>query len=260
MRYPSGPVGNFVFVLIVVLMGLMLLLHLVGPRSPRRPPLVLPPGFAPDGSRFAPLTPATPPAPDTVWLVTEQRREVAPGLVVEVRGTPVSSDPDAVPRRVLTIRRGGHIIYADTAADFLYSADTTSAGRRLYPLWILTGRGRGELLVRVASPPDFDLVRRFAVSGQHVSCRDTLPAFDASARNLDRDAWLEYGGYRQSGEQWTDEQGHFWQAYNPRLYYEQRPTGLVLDAALTQRKALAQYGVFRGYRFSENPGVRVHRP
>lgn len=255
MRYPPSALPIIITLIAALLLGLYLFPGIAPRRS--RPPVILPLGLAPGGGRFAPLVPAAPPVPDTTRLLTAQQREVAPGLVVLERGTPVSDDPAAVPQRILTIVQDGHVVYADTAADFLYPPDTADAGYRLYPLWVPTGRSQGELLVRVASPPDFDFVRRFLVAGHHIICRDTLPTFDGPARNLDRDAAPEYDGFRQSGEVWTDGQGYFWQAYNPRLYYERRPTGLVLDSALTRRRALARYGVFRGFRYSDKPGIRI---
>lgn len=189
-----------------------------------------------------------------VWL--EASRTVAPGLVVFTKGTLETANSKVAPQRILQIRRAGRVLYADTTADFSYP---TTAEQRRYPLWLPTGPGRGELLIRVASPPNLDLVRRFLLEGPRVTRLDTLPAFEEAARNLDGDSLLEFSGYRSSGEVWDDANGHRWTSYNPKLYYEVRPTGLVLDSALTKQKALADYGVFRGFQYSDRPGIRLKK-
>jgi hypothetical protein len=123
-----------------------------------------------------------------------------------------------------------------------------------------TGKGAGELLIEVQSPPDIGLARRFFIKQGHVEKTDTLPIFEEKARNLDNDPRPEFSGQRYSGEQWDDGKGHYFTSYSPMLYYEVRPTGLVLDTALTKRKAITQYGVFRGFGYSEKPGIRIKRP
>jgi hypothetical protein len=146
------------------------------------------------------------------------------------------------------------VSYADTVADFLYAKPFESD---VYPLWVPTGQGAGELLLGIQIPPDVGFTRRFFIKDGHVAKTDTLPAFEEKARNLDTDSHLEIGGYRYSGEVWDDGKAHYYTSYNPKLYYEMRPTGLVLDTALTKRKAIAQYGVFRGFDYSDKPGIRV---
>ena len=208
----------------------------------------------PAADSVEPPLPAEAAAPAPTWL--EASKTVAPGLVVYTKGMLETANSTVAPQRILQIRRAGRVLYADTTADFSYP---TTAEERRYPLWLPTGPGRGELLVRVASPPNFDLVRRFLLDGPRVTRLDTLPAFDEAARNLDGDSLLEFSGYRSSGEVWEDADGHMWTSYNPKLYYEVRPTGLVLDSVLTKQKALAQYGVFRGFEYSDKPGVRLKK-
>lgn len=201
-----------------------------------------------------PLLPTKAAANAPSWQ--EASQTVAPGLVVFTRGTVETTDSAVVPRRILQIRRNGQILYADTTAEFSYPL---TAEQRRYPLWLPTGPGRGELLVRLASPPNLDIVRRFFLDGQRVTHLDTLPAFDEAARNLDSDSLLEFSGYRNSGEVWEDDDGHRRTSYNPLLYYEIRPTGLVLDSTLIKQKALARYGVFRGFQYSDKPGIRLKK-
>jgi hypothetical protein len=187
----------------------------------------------------------------------EDSKTVAPGLVVYTKGVPVTDGLPTEPQRIFLIKRDGRVLYADTTADFIYP---TSPSKQRYPLWLPTAQAKGELLVRVASPPDLDIVRRFLVNGPRVTRIDTLPAFDEAAKNLDKDLLLEFSGYQASSAVWDDDKGHYWTSYNPKLYYEIRPTGLVLDSALTKQKAIAQYGVFRGFTYSEKPGISIKKP
>ena len=205
--------------------------------------------------------PATSFASDTAIakpvLPIEESITVAPGLVVYTKGVSVTDNLPTEPRRILVIKRYGQALYADTTADFLYPTSSTNKG---YPRWLPTQQAKGELLVRIASPPYLDIVRRFFINGSQVVKIDTLPAFDETAKNLDKDSLLEFGGYRTTSEVWDDGKGHFWTSYNPKLYYEIRPTGLVLDSVLTKQKAIAQYGVFRGFNYSDKPGISIKRP
>jgi hypothetical protein len=187
----------------------------------------------------------------------EDSKTVALGLVVYTKGVPVTDGLPTEPQRIFLIKRDGRVLYADTTADFIYP---TSPSKQRYPLWLPTAQAKGELLVRVASPPDLDIVRRFLVNGPRVTRIDTLPAFDEAAKNLDNDPLLEFSGYQASSAVWDNDKGHYWTSYNPELYYEIRPTGLALDSALTKQKAIARYGVFRGFTYSEKPGISIKKP
>lgn len=188
---------------------------------------------------------------------------VAPGLEVRIASAvPTDTAGKLYPEHplVLTIERNGQVIFQDTTADGLaYAAYSEPQTDRLYPLWLPTGPAMGELLVAYSGRPNRDKVRRFRIKGQRVVRIDTLTAFDGPARNLDQDAWLEYRGYADYGESWDDAQGHH-QTYNPLLCYEVRPTGLVLDTALTIRRNRARYGKFYGYRYSEKPVIITKQP
>jgi hypothetical protein len=190
-------------------------------------------------------------------LPIEESKTAAPGLVVYTKGIPAADGLPTEPQRIFLIKRYGRVLYADTTADFIYP---TSPSKQRYPLWLPTAHAKGALLIRIANPPDLDIVRRFLINGQRVIRIDTLPAFDEAAQNLDEDPLLEFGGYQASSAVWDDDKGHYWTSYNPKLYYEIRPTGLVLDSALTKQKAIAQYGVFRGFTYSEKPGISIKKP
>ena len=242
-------------------LGILLALTSCEPQPRRQLVAIVPAAHAAsDGGRASEVRPAPPaPAhapPKAADDFFADYREVVPGLLVTTSGVPVSDDTTAAPRRILTIRQNGRIIYADTTADFLYR-DPDEPEMALYPLWVPTGLGRGELLVRVATPPDLDFLRRFVVSGQHVVCRDTLPAFNERARNLDQDPALEFSGVRYSSEVIGDDgHGYLSTTYSPLLCYEVRPTGLVLDTALTIRRTRARYGKFYGFKYLKKQVIR----
>lgn len=253
-----------IFVFVGLLVGLLAACEHKAPATSQ--PTAAPPIAAlPDTAHLVTLSPQdsiitigpvpASPAPDYT-LQVEESKAVTPELSVTVKGTLVS---DAIPnpQRVITIRQRGQLIYADTSADFLYAKPFESG---VYPLWVPTGQGAGELLLGIESPPDLGFARRFFIKAKHIVKADTLPIFEEKARNLDEDPRPELGGRRYSGEVWDDGKGHYYTSYSPKLYYEVRPTGLVLDTALTKRKAIAQYGVFRGFEYSDKPGIRVKQP
>ncbi len=194
--------------------------------------------------------------PELHNLEFDDRTTIAPGMVVSYKSIP---RPDTAVVRDqcdikidFTIRHSGHIIYRDTTSGCEYDLEALEpATRQWYPHWIPAGRDAGEALITVATHISLPISRRFFIRDGHVTKIDTIPVFDEPARNLDQDSWLELAAYQTLTETWTDEQGREWQGYNPKLYYEVRPTGLVLDSALTKRKAVAQYGVFRGFEASE---------
>ncbi|QKG52541.1 hypothetical protein [Hymenobacter sp. BRD67] len=211
---------------------------------------------------------ATPDTAATTSLQTIQfddTTQVAPGLVVRYKTVPradtvVVRDPGDIPI-AFTIEHQHKVIYRDKTDGYSYNdADREPAVRKLYPLWVPTGRDSGELLIDIISPPNTELSRRFFIRNASVVKLDTIPLFHEPAKNLDRDKWLELAGYSTFGEEWSDEQGRQWQTYNPKLYYEIRPTGLMLDSALTKQQAISQYGVFRGFTASDEPVIRIKKP
>ena len=190
----------------------------------------------------------------------ERRRTVAPGLVVIIKSIrPAAAAVIREPsdqQLTFTIERNNRVIYRDTTDDgLLYDYYALPSTEKLYPIWVPTGAGNGELLVAFNNRPSLDLVRRFYLSSGRVAKIDTLPAFNGPAQDWDHDGKLEYYGIEDFGEEWDDQQGNHRLAYNPRLYYEISPVGLVLDSALTERQARADYGRFQGFHYSSNPAV-----
>ncbi|MGI4833528.1 MAG: hypothetical protein ACRYFK_08720 [Janthinobacterium lividum] len=220
--------------------------------------------------------PAAPPAsapPDTLGAVSApplstnlprpyfRTKMVAPGLEVRIASVPVPANSSVAPASegpplVLTIRRGHQVIFCDTTDDGLayteFSEPTTQA---LYPLWVSAGPGAGQLLVAFNNRPSKDLARRFYVQQGRVTKIDTLLTFDGPAKDVDGDGRREFSGFYDYGEVWDDAQGRRHRVYVPTLYYEIRPTGLVLDSALTKRRAIAQYGAFYGFTYSADPVI-----
>lgn len=190
----------------------------------------------------------------------EDSKTLVPGLLVIIKSirpadTAVIREPSAL-RLTFTIKRNGKIIYRDTADDGLkYDYYAMPSTKKLYPMWIPTGEGNGELLVAFDNRPSLELARRFHIFKGKVAKIDTLITFNGPAKDWDHDGKLEYNGIADFGEEWDDAQGHHRLAYNPRLYYEIRPAGLVLDSALTELNARADYGVFLGFHYAETPGV-----
>lgn len=185
---------------------------------------------------------------------------VAPGLVVGYHSisradTSVVRDPGDI-KITFTIRQAGKEIYRDTTDGLAYDLTALEPpARQLYPLWIPTGPGRGELLTAFDNRPLKALARRFFIEPGRVARIDTLLTFDGPARDVDQDGRPEFSGFYSWGEQWEDAQGRLRQLYVPTLYYEVRPGGLLLDSALTQRKAKARYGAFYGYQDSDKPVI-----
>lgn len=183
---------------------------------------------------------------------------VSPGLLIRCKSirrprAGIIRDPGDIPL-VFTIEQHHRVIYRDTTDGLAVDEELADpAVRKDYPLWIPTGRDAGELLIAYNNRPSKDRAQRFTIRAGRVAKLDTLPTFDGPAKNLDKDGQLEYGGRADYGENWEDERGRHRQSYNPVVYYEICPTGLVLDSALTRRRAVAQYGAFYGYRYSAKP-------
>lgn len=238
-----------------------------------QPTIAQQPAASPDTTSFISLSPndsiivaGSAPAlngdiPELHSLAIDDSITLVPSLTVKYQSIPhpaaSSSDPHDLPLS-FSIRRSGKIIFRDTTDG--YSHDPTlvdSAIRKIYPLWIPTGKEAGELLVLFNNRPSKDLARRFFIRGRRVTKIDTLLTFDGPARDVDGDGKREFAGFRDYGEEWDDEQGRHRRAYNPILYYEVRPTGLALDSALTIRKVRAQYGKFYGFNYSVKPVILV---
>jgi hypothetical protein len=188
----------------------------------------------------------------------EDTKVLAPGLAVVIASVPVPAtaiirEPSDL-RLAFSIKYGGRVIFRDTANDGLtYTYFSMPQTEKLYPLWLPTGRGSGELLVAFNNRPSKELARRFFIKDFRVAKIDTLLTFSGPATDVDKDGKLEYAGFYDFGETWQDEKGRNRQLYIPTLYYEVRPSGLVLDSALTKQKTKAQFGAFYGYKYSDKP-------
>ena len=194
----------------------------------------------------------------------EEIQKVAPGLLVIISSirsanTAVIRDPGDL-KVVLTIKRNNSIIYRDTTADgWTYDLYAMPETEKLYPLWVPTSGGNGDLLVAFSNRPSKELARRFHIRNNQIAKIDTLLTFNGPAKDYDQDGKLEFAGFYDFGEEWDDEKGQHRMMYVPTLYYEVRPTGLVLDSVLTKRKVLAEYGVFQGFEDVGQPGILVQQ-
>jgi hypothetical protein len=194
----------------------------------------------------------------------EEIKQVAPGLRVIIRSirpadTAIIRDPSDL-KVVLAIERNRTIVHQDTTADgWTYDMYAMPETKKLYPLWVPTGGGNGDLLVAFSNRPSKELARRFQIRNDRVVKIDTLLTFDGPAKDWDGDGKLEYTGFYDFGEEWDDDKGQHRRMYIPTLYYEVRPTGLVLDSVLTEKQARADYGVFLGYKDSAQPGILLSK-
>ena len=185
-------------------------------------------------------------------------RTVAPGLEVTIASVPVIASVP-IPQTqedlllVLTIRYKRQVIHRDTTADGLTYELSGPTTKLLYPLWLPTGPGAGQLLVAFSHRPSKDLARRFYLQNGQVTKIDTLLTFDGPARIIA--GKREFSGFYDYGEVWDDAQGRHRRMYVPTLYYEVRPTGLVLDSVLIKARATARYGAFYGFKDSAEPVI-----
>ncbi len=256
----------------LTLLGLPWALVACGNSSPTSPPTAArqPALSLATTSRTAPPPPDAPAAgpavaqegdkPDGNHLAIDDTLTLAPGLFVQYQRGPgpapaSGQDPLDLPI-TFSIRWSGELLFHDTTDGYSYDvALVDSAIRKVYPLWIPTGPDSGELLVLFNNRPSKDRARRFFIRGRRVTKIDTLLTFDGPATDVDGDGRREFSGYQDHGEVWDDAQGRHRQSYNPTLYYEVRPTGLVLDSALTRRKVRARYGKFYGFTYSDKPVI-----
>lgn len=193
----------------------------------------------------------------------EERRKVAPGLVVVIKSirpadTATIRDPWDI-KETFSIVQNGRVIYRDTANGMTYDFSEQPKIRKQYPMWIPTGHANGELLVAFDNRPSKELAKRFHITDGHIAKIDTLPVFNGPAKNLDKDSQMEVAGALAYSEEWDDEHGNDYVSYDPTLYYEIWPTGLVLDSVLTRQKIKEEYGVFKGFAYAEHLEVLVSR-
>lgn len=183
----------------------------------------------------------------------EERKTVAPGLVIVIKSiqqpsTAVIRDPLDI-KVTFSILQAGKVIYRDTADGMTYDFSERREIAKQYPIWIPTGQTNGELLVASDNRPFKEVARRYFIRNNRIGKIDTLPVFNGPAKDQDNDGKREFAGALSYSETWADEHGKRYITYDPTLYYEVRPTGLVLDSVLTTQKIKAEYGVFKGFQF-----------
>lgn len=193
----------------------------------------------------------------------EKRKAITPSLVIVEKSiqqpaTAIIRDPWEI-KETFSIELNGKVIYQDTANGMTYDFSDQPEIRKRYPIWISTGQTDGELLVAFDNRPSKELARRYFIRNNQITKIDTIPSFDNPAKDEDNDGRLEYNGIEDFGETWDDEHGLRRIVYNPRLYYEVSPAGLMLDSALTERKARADHGVFQGFHYASKPGILINK-
>ncbi len=186
---------------------------------------------------------------------------MAPGLVIVIKSiqqpaSAVIHDPWDI-KETFSIVQNGRVIYRDTANGMTYDfSEQPEIGKR-YPIWIPVGPTGGELLVAFDNRPSKAVARRYYIQDKRIARIDTIPVFNGPAKDWDNEGKREFAGALSDSETGDDEHGNRYITYDPTLYYEVRPTGLVLDSALSKQKILAEYGIFEGYKFVERLKVLV---
>jgi hypothetical protein len=143
------------------------------------------------------------------------------------------------------------LLYLDTSLTEYEFSD------KLYPMVRALDGGTIELLVEINNRPNKNYLKHFIFSQDKLLHTDSLPIFISTASNLDADARLELAGYWDVGETWGD--NNEFTAYNPIIYYELLPNGIVLDSTLTHAKNQVIYGQFYGYAYNENIQIDVNK-
>lgn len=139
-------------------------------------------------------------------------------------------------------------VYVDT------SLTEYEFGDQLYPLVRQLDNETFEILVEVNDRPNKNYLKYFKVHRDKIVSTENLPTFISNASNLDNDANLEFAGFKDWGETWGDNGSLT--AYNPILYYELKPSGLILDSTLTINKNKEMYGDFYGFKYNEKIEIK----
>ena len=99
------------------------------------------------------------------------------------------------------------------------------------------------------SPPSKPRNIKLRIINDTIYLKTIIPSFEAQAKNLDNDGYLEFAGY------WSDfevcGENEIVTSYNPILFFEINENGLQLDTLLTIDKNTFIYGDFFGFDFSE---------
>ena len=128
-------------------------------------------------------------------------------------------------------------------------------GGKLYPIVRLLDNETFEILIEVNDRPSKNYLKYFKVHQDKIVSTEKLPTFISKASNLDMDDNLEFAGFWDWGETWGD--NGTLTAYNPILYYEFKPSGIIMDSTLTISKNKEIYGDFHGFEYNEKVEIKT---
>ena len=128
-------------------------------------------------------------------------------------------------------------------------------GDKLYPIVRKLDKETFEILVEVNDRPSKNYLKYLKVQQDKIVRTEELPTFISKASNLDTDDNLELAGFWDWGEVYGDN-GEL-TVYNPIIYYELKPDGIILDSTLTINKNKEIYGDFHGFKYSEKVEIRT---
>jgi hypothetical protein len=134
-------------------------------------------------------------------------------------------------------------IYIDTSFTEYELGDT------LYPIVRAIDHETFEVLVEINDRLLKNYVKYFKVFEDQIIYTEKMPTFISSATNLDEDGNLELAGYWGAGETWGN--NYSLTGYDPIIYFEIKPTGIMLDSALTISKNREFYADFYGFKYNE---------
>lgn len=143
----------------------------------------------------------------------------------------------------------GKQIYLDT------SLIEYEFGDKLYPIVRQLDKETFEILVEVNDRPSKNYLKHFKVHQDKIVSIEKLQTFISGAANLDKDENLEFAGFGDRGETWGDNGSLT--AYNPIIYYELKPSGIVLDSTLTISKSKEVYGDFYGFKYDSEVVIKT---
>ena len=128
-------------------------------------------------------------------------------------------------------------------------------GDKLYPIVRQLDKETFEILVEVNDRPSKNYLKYFKVYQDKIVSTEKLPTFISKPANLDTDDNFEIAGFWDWGEVYGDN-GEL-TVYNPIIYYELKPNGIILDSTLTVNKNKEIYGDFHGFKYSEKVEIKT---
>ena len=127
-------------------------------------------------------------------------------------------------------------------------------GDKLYPIFRQLDKETFEILVEVNDRPSKNYLKYFKVYQDKIVRTEKLPTFISKASNLDADNNLELAGFWDYTETWVANGSIT--AYNPIIYYELKPAGIIIDTTLTIEKNKEFYGAFHGLKYDEKIKIK----